>query len=124
VTISFRQLRDALTNLALPADQQRQALAGTVVTDELALDLDYAVTSLKHEMQRTGIDLNPELLAALVRFNDTLRRPPRTASGTRTHSIATRSGRQPARPPPRYSLNYRGPQSVPTWRHALARHPR
>ena len=76
VTVSFRLLRDALSTLALDPDQQRRALAGTAVTDELALDLDNAVTSLNHEMQRTGIDLDPELLTALTRLNDTLAAPP------------------------------------------------
>lgn len=76
MTISFRLPREALANLALPAERQRQALAGTAVTDELALDLDNAVLSLNHEMDRTGVRLPPVLIAALQEFNNALSAPP------------------------------------------------
>jgi hypothetical protein len=72
VTIPFRLLRDALIQLALDPQQQRQVLAGTVVTDELVLDLDNAVDSLEHESQRTGIALDEALLSALRELNDRL----------------------------------------------------
>ncbi|GAA5021337.1 hypothetical protein [Actinopolymorpha pittospori] len=72
MTIPFRLLRDALIQLALDPQQQRQVLAGTVVTDELVLDLDNAVASLEHESQRTGITLDEALLSALRELNDLL----------------------------------------------------
>ncbi|MDQ1250157.1 MAG: hypothetical protein QG597_4536 [Actinomycetota bacterium] len=76
MTFPFRLLHEALTNLSLPPDRQRQELTGTVVTDELALDLDYAVSSLNYEMDRTGVRLDPALLAALSTLNDSLTAPP------------------------------------------------
>ncbi|MBI4943825.1 MAG: hypothetical protein HY830_24040 [Actinobacteria bacterium] len=76
MTVSFRLLREALAVLALPAERQREALAGTAVTDELVLDLDNAVCSLKYEMDRTGIRLPPALVEALQQFKDALSAPP------------------------------------------------
>lgn len=76
MTVSFQLLRDALTNLALRPDEQREALAGSVVTDELALDLDNAVGSLEYEMDRTGIRFHAELLADLKRLNEAFAAPP------------------------------------------------
>ncbi|TQL01736.1 hypothetical protein FBY24_0794 [Cellulomonas sp. SLBN-39] len=76
VTTSFPLLRDALTNLALPPERQRQALAGTVVPDELALDLDNAVRSLDDAMERAGIQLAPAVVAAVEELNDSLAAPP------------------------------------------------
>jgi len=61
----FQMLRVALTQLSLEPQQQRQALAGTVVTDELVLDLDAGVGPLESEMERTGITLDPGMLIAL-----------------------------------------------------------
>lgn len=71
MTIPFRLLRDALTQLSVDAQEQRNVLAGSVVTDELALDLDNAVLSLQYESQRTGIVLDDALVTAL---HDLLRR--------------------------------------------------
>ncbi|WP_142158249.1 hypothetical protein [Cellulomonas sp. SLBN-39] len=76
MTTSFPLLRDALTNLALPPERQRQALAGTVVPDELALDLDNAVRSLDDAMERAGIQLAPAVVAAVEELNDSLAAPP------------------------------------------------
>ena len=75
MTIPFRQLRDALIQLALDPQQQRQVLAGTAVTDELVLDLDNALGSLEDESQRTGITLDKALLTALRELNDCLAAP-------------------------------------------------
>jgi len=76
VPIAFQLLRDVLTKLALPPELQRQVLAGTVVTDELALDLDNAVGSLNYEMDRTGITLTSTILTDLRRLNEALTAPP------------------------------------------------
>lgn len=76
MTIPFRLLRDALTRLSLDPRAQREALAGCVVTDELALDLDHAVSSVPHESQRTGITLDSALQAALRDLNSLLDAPP------------------------------------------------
>ena len=76
MTIPFRLLRDALTQLSLDPQAQRNALAGCVVTDELALDLDNAVLSLPYESQRTGIALDSALLTALRDLNSCLEAPP------------------------------------------------
>lgn len=76
MTAPFRLLRDALTQLSLEPHEQRIALAGSVVTDELALDLDNALQSLRHESQRTGIALNTALLTALSDLNNRLNAAP------------------------------------------------
>jgi hypothetical protein len=76
VTIPFRLLRDALTQLSLDPQAQRKALAGCIVTDELALDLGNAVLSLPNESQRTGITLDSALQAALRDLNSRLDAPP------------------------------------------------
>jgi hypothetical protein len=59
---AFLLLRDALYQLALPAEQQRERLAGMLVTDELALDLDHAVSSLGAAMDQAGVRLGPEVV--------------------------------------------------------------
>ncbi len=41
-------------------------LAGTVVTDELALDLDHAVLSLTHAEEEAGVALSDEVRAAVT----------------------------------------------------------
>ena len=61
----FGILREALWRLSLNAEQQRTVLAGTVVTDELALDLDNAVKSLRFASAQAGVVLSPEFLSAL-----------------------------------------------------------
>ncbi|WP_088285235.1 hypothetical protein [Kineosporia sp. A_224] len=75
-TVPFRLLRDALTNLALPPERQRQELAGTAVTDELALDLENAVLSLGYETERAGIRLAPALVTAVQQLDNTLAAAP------------------------------------------------
>jgi hypothetical protein len=72
----FRLLRDALTQLSLDPQAQRNALAGSVVTDELALDLDHALQSLRYESQRTGIVLDDALCTELRDLNNQLAAPP------------------------------------------------
>jgi hypothetical protein len=74
--IPFRLLREALTQLSLDAPAQREVLAGTVVTDELALDLDHALVSLPYEIERTGITLDSALLTALQDLLSSLEAPP------------------------------------------------
>jgi hypothetical protein len=76
VTVPFRLVRDALARLSLEPKAQRDALAGSVVSDELALDLDNAVSSLRYESQRTGIVLPGPFIAALRDLNDRLDAPP------------------------------------------------
>jgi hypothetical protein len=76
VTIPFRLLRDALTQLSLDPRAQRSALAGSVVTDELALDLDNALLSLQYESERTGIVLDNALVTALRDLGSSLDVPP------------------------------------------------
>lgn len=76
MTTSFPLLRDALTNLALPPERQRQTHAGTAVPDELALDLDTALRSLDGAMERAGVQLAPAVVAAVEQLNDSLAAPP------------------------------------------------
>lgn len=76
VSVSFRLLRDALKNLSLEPDEQRRELSGTVVTDELALDLDNAVRSLDEAQRTAGIALADGLLTELRRLNALLDAPP------------------------------------------------
>jgi hypothetical protein len=76
VTVPFRLLSDALTQLSLEPRAQRSSLAGSVVTDELALDLDNAVSSLRYECDRTGIVLDDDLVTALRNLVDRLAAPP------------------------------------------------
>lgn len=76
MSVPFRLLREALTQLGLGPEQQRQALAGFAVTDELALDLDHAVLSLAFESERSGVVLPSQLLSELRELNDLLDAPP------------------------------------------------
>jgi hypothetical protein len=76
MTAPFWLVREALIQLSLEPQAQRRVLAGSVVTDELALDLDHALLSLPHESQRTGITLDDTLLAALRDLNNQLDAPP------------------------------------------------
>ncbi|GAA4626958.1 hypothetical protein [Cellulomonas oligotrophica] len=78
MTTSFPLLRDALTNLALPPERQRQQLAGAAVPDELALDLDLdiALRSVNDAMERAGVRLAPAVVAAVEQLNDSLAAPP------------------------------------------------
>ncbi|TDP91127.1 acetyltransferase-like isoleucine patch superfamily enzyme [Labedaea rhizosphaerae] len=66
-----RLLRDALAQLAMDADAQREALAGSVITDELALDLSAAV-----ELLPEGGGLDPGVLRELRVLNDAFTAPP------------------------------------------------
>ena len=72
VTAPFPLLRDALRRLSLEPTEQRAALVGTVVTDELALDLDNAMQALRHESEMAGVTLDPEVQASLWRLNGLL----------------------------------------------------
>ena len=76
VTVPFRLLRDALTQLSLAPRAQQSALAGSVVMDELVNDLDNALLSLQHECDRTGIALDDDLTSALRSLMDTFEAPP------------------------------------------------
>jgi hypothetical protein len=51
---AVRNLREALRNLSLEPDELRAELLGMVVTDELALDLDNAVSSVNHASEVEG----------------------------------------------------------------------
>ncbi|MGX5656930.1 hypothetical protein ACWKWC_19310 [Geodermatophilus nigrescens] len=72
MTAPFALLRDALRRLSLEPSEQRAALAGTVVTDELALDLDNAMQALRHESELAGVSLDQEVQASLWRLNGLL----------------------------------------------------
>ncbi len=72
----FRMLRDALWQLSLEPDEQRKALQGTAVTDELALDLDYAVTSLRHASEQAGLNLSEDIMTGLAYLTELLLAPP------------------------------------------------
>lgn len=76
MTIPFRLLCDALTQLSLDPLEQRNVLVGSVVTDEFALDLDNAVRSLQYESQRTGAVLDDALVTALHDLLGSLDAPP------------------------------------------------
>ena len=76
MTAPFRLLHDAIRNLSLEPDEQRRALAGMVVTDELALDLDNAVTSLRHAQETAGIELAGNLVTGAQRLCALLDAPP------------------------------------------------
>jgi len=71
-------LRDALRQLSLEPEAQRKALPGTVVTDELALDLNNAVQSIQHAKDEAGFALPAEIVSAVVSLNETLSAPPNT----------------------------------------------
>lgn len=75
VTVPFRLLRDALWQLSLEPDEQRKALDGMAVTDELALDLDNAVASLAHASEEAGMTLGEDVVAALAHLNESLSAP-------------------------------------------------
>lgn len=62
----FGILREALTHLSQDADEQSRIFAGPAVTDELALDLDAAWTSLAYQAEHAGVTLDPELIAGLA----------------------------------------------------------
>jgi hypothetical protein len=72
----FELLRSALHQLSLEPNDQRQELARTVVTDELALDLSDAVASLSHASEVAGVELAAELIEAVERLNQSLGAPP------------------------------------------------
>jgi hypothetical protein len=74
--VPFRLLREALAQLGLGPEEQRRVLAGSAVTDELALDLDHAVLSLAFESERSGVVLPHRLLSELRELNDLLDAPP------------------------------------------------
>ncbi len=69
MTVPFRLLRDALWQLSLEPDEQRKALAGTAVTDELAIDLDNAVASLANASEEAGTTLTQDVVAALAHLS-------------------------------------------------------
>ncbi|MBJ7452160.1 MAG: hypothetical protein JHC71_08770 [Blastococcus sp.] len=64
----FPLLREALWQLSLEPREQRAALAGTVVTDELTLDLRNAMESLPYACEVAGISLDMGVLASLERL--------------------------------------------------------
>lgn len=69
-------LREALWQLSLEPDEQRRQLAGAVVTDELALDLDNAVSSLAHTASMGAPPLSDEVTVELHRLNALIDAPP------------------------------------------------
>lgn len=69
---SYFLLRDALTRLSLEPDEQRAALAGSAVTDELALDFANAVESIGYQASIAGVDLAPAVLEAVRDLNGML----------------------------------------------------
>ncbi len=76
VTVPFPLLREALWQLSLEPDEQRKSLHGMVVTDELALDLDNAVTSLAYASDQAGRTLSEGVVVALTELNQLLSAPP------------------------------------------------
>ena len=76
MNVPYRLLRDALWQLSLEPDEQRKALAGMAVTDELANDLDNAVLSLNHAEEEAGVALTDEVRAAVTSLLDRLDAPP------------------------------------------------
>jgi hypothetical protein len=74
--VPFRLLRDALWQLSIEADEQRRELHGSVVTDELALDLGNALDSLEHAEEEAGIVLPNALVSELRRLSALLDTPP------------------------------------------------
>lgn len=73
--VSFLQLRAALMRLSLEPDEQRKALEGMAVTDELALDLHYAVSALNDANEKVGITVDPQVIDALSRLDASLDAP-------------------------------------------------
>lgn len=69
---TFGLLRSALRQLALNPDEQRRELAGTCVTDELALDLENAVSSLAYAQEAERQTLPESLVTALTALLATL----------------------------------------------------
>ena len=65
----FGILRDALWQLSLEPNEQRQHLAGMAVTDELALDLDNAASSLTYAAESAGVPLPEEVVREVQRLN-------------------------------------------------------
>ncbi len=76
MTAPYGLLRDALWQLSLEPDEQRKALAGMAVTDELALDLENAVLSLNHAAEEAGVALPDEVKAAVTSLHERLNAPP------------------------------------------------
>ena len=72
MTAPFRLLRDALWQLSLEPIEQREALKGMAVTDELALDLDNAVASMQYASEAAGRTLDADVLEAVRSLNATL----------------------------------------------------
>ena len=72
----YRLLRDALWQLSLEPDEQRRHLAGAVVTDELALDLDNAVSSLAYAASMGAPPLSDEVTVQLHRLTALIDAPP------------------------------------------------
>ena len=66
----------ALRQLAREPDEQRAALAGTVVTDELALCLDDALRPLTPTSGPTEVDLDQNVHASLERLSRLLEAEP------------------------------------------------
>jgi hypothetical protein len=62
--------------LSLEPNEQRRHLAGTVVTDELALDLDNAVSSLAHVAPTGDPPLSEEVSQEVQRLNALTKVPP------------------------------------------------
>ncbi len=79
VTVSFPLLREALWQLSLEPDEQRKALHGMAVTDELAIDLENAVASLADATEQAGTTLSEDVVAALTELSDLLSAPPEDA---------------------------------------------
>ena len=69
MTEPFHLLRDALWQLGLEADEQRRELSGTVVPDELALDLANAVESIEYAQKSAGLRLTEDVFADLERLS-------------------------------------------------------
>ena len=73
--IPFAVLRQALGHLSLEPDEQRKALAGAVVPDELALDLGNAIESLGHTSSEDGATLPADVVADVLALQEALSAP-------------------------------------------------
>lgn len=72
----FPLLQEALVRLSREPEEQRAALAGTVVTDELALDLDNAMQSLPDASEVAGVRFDEKVRSSLDRLSRLLEAQP------------------------------------------------
>jgi hypothetical protein len=76
VADAFFLLRSASRQLSLEPDEQRRSFAGMVVNDELALDLENAVASVRFAQDAAGSTLAAEVVDELQDLLRLLTAPP------------------------------------------------